>query len=152
MDALYLALGDLSREQLETGLRKFYRTRKEIYPNTNLGAVIRELALVDNLQYPTSAEAWEMVRREMARVGGSYGTPAVPIAPVQKAIETISWREICLSENPEAVRAHFFKVYDALVKRSQDLALENDVVNELAKRLDAGRAGKGGKALEEKPG
>lgn len=152
IEALWISLGDLTAEQLKRGLLKLCRTREEIYPNTNIGAVIRKLALVDNLQYPTSAEAWEMVRREMARVGGSYGTPAVPIAPVQKAIETISWREICLSENPEAVRAHFFKVYDALVKRSQDLALENDVVNELAKRLDAGRIGRGGKALEEKPG
>lgn len=71
----------------------------------------------------------------MCKVGGSYGKPNIQIAPVQKALETIGWNQICTSENPEAVRAHFFKVYDSLIKRCQDLALENDIVGDLAKKL-----------------
>ncbi len=139
IEALWISLGDLTPEQIKRGLLKLCRTREEIYPNTNLGAVIRKLALVENLQFPTAAEAWEMVRREINRVCGMYGTPEIKIAPVQKAVDTIGWREICGSDNPEAVRAHFFKVYEQLVKRHHDMALENDFVTLMAGRMDMNR-------------
>lgn len=134
--AWYEGLRDLSEEEFRRGVTKFFKTHKEIYPNTNILAYIREYALVDELEFPTEAEAWDMVHKEMSRVGGSYGRPEINCEPVQKAVEIITWREICLSDNPEAVRAHFFKVYNSLLKRHRESLLYRDERDEREEPMD----------------
>ena len=36
---------------------------------------------------------------------------------IQKAVDIMGWKELCLSENQVADRAHFMKIYDKLVER-----------------------------------
>ena len=37
--------------------------------------------------------------------------------PTREAVERMGFRELCLGDNPVANRAHFFKIYDAIVQR-----------------------------------
>ncbi len=69
----------------------------------------------------TAPEAWEQVRREIARVG-SYGEPTGLAPLVRRAVDTLGWREICLSENPEAVRRQFLEVYETYRRRALEAA------------------------------
>ena len=36
---------------------------------------------------------------------------------VREAVKRLGFREICLDENQDAVRAHFFKIYSTLIER-----------------------------------
>lgn len=132
--AWYEGLKDLSENEFRRGVKKFFRTHEEIYPTTNIIAHIRKYALIDELKFPTEGEAWNMVLKEMSRVGGSYGKPEIQCEPVQRAVETVSWREICLSDNPAAVRAHFFKVYNAFLKRHRENLLYRDEVEDYSQQ------------------
>lgn len=112
----YLLLQDLSEEQFARGLLKFLKTHKEVFPNTNLVAYIREYGLLG--EFLTAGEAWGVVLDEIRRVSGNYGTPAVKNELVQKAIECTGWRSIC-DEEAKFVRAQFFKTYDSLVEKKK---------------------------------
>ena len=37
--------------------------------------------------------------------------------PTKEAVERMGFRELCLGDNPVANRAHFFKIYDAILQR-----------------------------------
>ena len=63
------------------------------------------------------AEAWGVVLRAV-RAYGVYATPSLP-GLIGQAVDIVGWREICTSENPDAVRAHFFRVYEQLQRRAR---------------------------------
>lgn len=77
---------------------------------------IAELALPPDARM-TPAEAWAMVL-DAVRMTGVYGTPSLP-GLVAEAVGVVGWREICTSENPDAVRAHFLRVYEQLQRRAR---------------------------------
>jgi hypothetical protein len=78
-------------------------------------AYIREYGLLE--EHPTAGEAWTIVLDEIRRVGGNYGAPAIKNELIQKAVDAVGWKEICLSERPDIIRAHFTKAYEALVEK-----------------------------------
>ncbi len=64
----------------------------------------------------TSTEAWEEVTRAVRR-HGSYGEAEAlaqmsPIA--RRVVKSMGYRELCLSENQMADRAHFLKLFEVL--------------------------------------
>lgn len=128
-------LSDLSPAQFTAAIKRFCLTHKEIYPNTNLIAYLREYALADKLSFVSSGEAWELVLDEIRKRCGAYGEPKIGNPLVQRAVECVGWKDICLSEKPDVVRAHFVKIYENLVEREklsrtsgqmdQQLLLEN---------------------------
>ena len=61
-----MLLGDLTESQFSTAVRKIVLTHKEIYPGTNIVAVIREYALCD-LNESNWVEAWAEVEKEKNR-------------------------------------------------------------------------------------
>ncbi len=86
---------------------------------------------------PTAAEAWEEVVR-LIRKFGVYQAPAYSCNLVMRATEAIGWRTLCLSENPEADRAHFLRMYGEM--RDRHLADESNqkvvkIAGDLARRL-----------------
>jgi ribosomal protein L29 len=113
-------LGDVTPEEAGTALELLAATRP--FPPTI--AEVRQA--VARLRAPEAAqilpaEAWAQVRREIARVG-VYGEPTELSPLVRRAVETLGWREICLSENPEAVRRQFLEVYEAYRRRVLEAA------------------------------
>ncbi len=81
-------------------------------------AELRRLATNSNL--PSAAEAWGEVLRAVREVG-SYGTPSFSHPLISAAVHCLGWVEICRSENPEAVRAHFFQIYEQLLSEAKKL-------------------------------
>ncbi|PTQ51056.1 MAG: hypothetical protein HSCHL_1547 [Hydrogenibacillus schlegelii] len=84
-----------------------------------LRAAVYELAFGD---LPSAAEAWAAVIRAVRKHGFGGAHEARESLPpiVWKAVSAIGWRDICLTDEPEIVRAQFMRVYEALVRRERD--------------------------------
>ena len=108
-------LSDLTEEQLKTGVKTFVLKHKEIYPNTNVVAYIREYGLGLATQM-TPAEAWGLVLKAIGSVG-VYGVPKFENDAVKRSVDCVGWRDICMSPNIGVERAHFMRAYEALVAR-----------------------------------
>jgi hypothetical protein len=67
-------------------------------------------------EIPSTEEAWLEVMDNIRSVG-SYGSPTFSNPLIGKAVNAIGWRELCLSDNPIADRAHFFKIYESYRNR-----------------------------------
>ena len=70
---------------------------------------------------PCAAEAWGQVRAAIGSVG-FYGKPTFGDDLVARAVEYIGWRALCTSENAEADRAHFMRIYEQIVTREVEAA------------------------------
>jgi len=110
-------LQDLSDLEFKKAVDEIIATQKDLYPGTNIIALIRERAKT-KLRL-TSAEAWGIVKNQISQIG-SYGQPKFEDPIIAKAVGILGWRELCMSENQEIDRAHFFKVYDSLVEREKN--------------------------------
>lgn len=117
-------LSDLNQDQFLKGVRAFCLKHKEIYPNTNIVAYIREYGLIDQNR-KNSAEAWGEVLEQVGRTG-SYGVPEFSTELIKKAVQCVGWRDICLSENIGVERAHFLRAYDRLIERENFNALTGE--------------------------
>ena len=100
---------------------------------------LRALAFADQLG-PDIDQAWGEIMREVSRVG-AYRSPSFSHPAVTAAVESLTWREICLDDNNVALRAHFGKVYAAA--RARIIADERTefikaIVAELPRRAIAG--------------
>jgi len=126
-------LQDLSDGEFLKAVGAVVSEHKELYPGTNIIALIRDKAKVS--QFPTAGEAWAEVRAEISRVG-SWGCPVFRNKITQRAAMAVGWRDMCLSENPSVGRAHFMKIYDSLCKREQEnqLKLPQSVVQKMLEK------------------
>lgn len=64
-------------------------------------------------------EAWGEVVRKIRSVG-IYQTPTWSHPALAKAVQAMGWTELCMSDNPEADRAHFLRFYEATAARERD--------------------------------
>jgi hypothetical protein len=100
--------------------------------------------MLDASHIPSAFEAWEEVMKQIRTIG-SYGFPEFTHPLIERAVKIMGWRELCLSEQIEFERAHFFKVYDSLFKRQQDdirtLPEVRSAAEEFSKRLNPGAEG-----------
>lgn len=114
-------LSDLTPDQFERGVKTLILRHKEIYPNTNLIAVIREYAVTDPaLNSPE--EAWGEVVREKSKAF-IYSDRKITDPIAEETVKVMGWRNLCLSENEEADRAHFFKIYKSIADRQKHSAI-----------------------------
>lgn len=68
-----------------------------------------------------AAEAWREVLQAVYDVGIYKGPPTFSRPAIEKAVDTIGWREICMSEvGDPAIRAHFMQVYESYRQRQLD--------------------------------
>jgi hypothetical protein len=65
---------------------------------------------------PSAADAWGLVLKQIMRVG-HVGTPTFDDPVIERVVKGMGWRDLCLSENQMADRAHFIKLYAELVER-----------------------------------
>lgn len=73
---------------------------------------------------PTAAEAWEEVSRLVQTIG-PYRAPEYSCETVQRAAKTIGWYQLCTSDNPEADRAHFMRIYESMRSKHRENAEMN---------------------------
>ena len=107
-------LSDLSDREFLQAIGHIISVEKNIYPGTNVIALIREKAKVQNSL--SAAEAWGIVQHEITRTG-SYGKPDLKEPIVEQAVDIIGWQNLCRSEAIGVERAHFLRIYETLLKR-----------------------------------
>lgn len=118
LTAMYHFLKDIPRERLIVGLRKFCMRHREIYPQTNIIAYIREYSLIDDDEI-TAMEAWEMV---LGYIRNGRAMPEI----VERAANAVGMREIRMSETPGVERAHFIRAYEAMAARERNKRISGD--------------------------
>ena len=131
----YSMLSDLTDEQFKKAIELIVKTSK--YAPTI--ADIREKA-VSKAEY-TPEEAWAIVYRDLKKYG-YYNEPVYEDWKLEAAKNAIGWHTLCdmQPEEKNAVRAHFMRIYQSLVKREQEARQTgnkriNDLVANLAKQL-----------------
>ena len=114
-------LADIPYEVAEKALMKVLVSCRH-FPTV---AEIREAAADLTNPVPSPAEAWEEVLANISRYGHYDAERGVKaLSPVtSKAVRAIGYTEICLSENIDATRAHFFRVYEQYAKREKECAV-----------------------------
>lgn len=68
---------------------------------------------------PSSFQAWQEVVTQLRDNGGDFGNPVWSHPLVERAVRTMGWRELRMSENQTADRARFLQCYEQLVSRAE---------------------------------
>ena len=115
-------LSDLPYEVAEKALVKVLSSAK-FFPTV---AEIREAAvLLTRPMMPTHSEAWGLVRQAIWDYSAYREKDALEALPpvVSRVVKDIGWREICLSEEPDIIRAQFRKAYEVHCKREAEMSV-----------------------------
>lgn len=82
-------------------------------------------------------EAWETVQRAIRTIGPAKafynGRPRFHNQLTARAIDSVGWKEILTTDKPGVTRAHFLKVYKALLERDEQ---EQRYLPEVAQLVD----------------
>jgi hypothetical protein len=116
VNAWHLMLADIPAAVAREALVLLAATRSFPPRPADLLDAVAELTLPPDARL-SPAEAWGLVL-ETVRAVGYYREPNLP-GIVGQAVRIIGWREICTSENVEATRAHFLRVYEQLQRRAR---------------------------------
>ena len=75
-------------------------------------------------QLPTSGEAWGEVKEAIRKYGFYRELEAMEnlSPPVKQVVKWMGWREICMSEEPDIVRAQFRKAYESQCSREKEMS------------------------------
>ena len=115
-------LSDVTLEIAKPALYRLISTCK--FPPTI--AEMRES--ISALKYdtiPNAGDAWGEVNSAI-RLFGYYREQealASMCEPVRLVVQRMGWRELCLSENDMADRAHFLRMYEAMERQTQEQRL-----------------------------
>lgn len=102
-------------------------------------ADLRERAFTSE-RGPDIDQAWAEVKRKVGSVG-IYREPQWSHPAIAAAIGSLTWRDVCLDDNPVALRAHFGKVYASARERivaDQRTEFIKAIVAELPRRAIRG--------------
>lgn len=91
---------------------------------------------------PDADRAFAEVMRAVGR-WGIYGEPKWSHPAIGQAVDSITWREVCMSEHAPSLRAHFTKAYEAARKRTADpkhAQLVAGIVAEVKQKLVGSKA------------
>lgn len=135
----YEMLGDLDYDVANIAIKKI------IMLNTFPPAIaeVRKAAIeISSPMGLTAAEAWGEVIRAIRDYGYYREKEAMAsMSPITaQVVRYLGWREICLSEEPEILRAHFLKMYDQVAAREQKKQLLSPTmqteIKKIAKKYD----------------
>lgn len=117
VEVYYQTLKDLPGDELKAAaLTAIAEAGRKFAPSVGelRGAVGEIRKAVHNL--PSSYQAWEEVLKQMVRVG-SYRSPEFSHPLIHRVVDTLGWKNLCLSENAVADRARFIQAYEQLLMR-----------------------------------
>jgi hypothetical protein len=130
-------LKELDDDRFIKSVFDLIKTTEQIYPGTNLIAMITSNAVADKKLL--ADEEWAKVLHQVMRVG-SYGHPDFDNYITLQAVSSIGWKELCLSDESQLpmYRAHFCKAFNAFQKREEYNASTKNMpqlVNDVLKQL-----------------
>lgn len=132
------SLSDVEYAVAEKALLKVLSTSK-FFPTV---ADLREaIAQLTQPRIIDAIEAWGMVVDAIRKYGYYNEAKAMAMLPddVREMVKRFTWRELCLSENPDTLRAQFRMAWETQSKRKKELvALPNEIrqiLGEASQRL-----------------
>jgi hypothetical protein len=124
-------LSDLEPDQLVGAVLSICRDRQEIYPNTNIVALIRDYANKFNGPGLSAEEGW-------GQVIGQYNGSKPNVSEITKqAVELMGgWHYIGMTQEKDlgVMRAHFYRAFEALQRREK-VQVENTQIDNLLSHL-----------------
>lgn len=142
LEMYYRILGDLPGELLDAAALEVGRTNT-FFPSA---AELRKaaMALLERSEgVPSKEDAWAEISRSFSSHGYYRGSPEWSHGLIRAAIDAMGgYTALCTSDNPVADRAHFFKIYEALLGRARDDMAMLPAVREVIARLSAGNGHK----------
>ena len=119
VDTWTVMLSDTTLEIATIALQRLIATSK--FPPT-IAEMRESISSVVNPSMANSGEAWGEVNKAIRKYG--YYRQLEGMAslsePTRLAVERMGWRELCMSENHMADRAHFLRIYESLEKRTKE--------------------------------
>ena len=110
-------LDDLTDEQFKEGILRICRDTKELYPNSNIVALIRD-QIIDNVE-ERAFLLWNTVVKTM-RTHGVYRSVKFDDPVIHSVIELMGgWIEFCHMQTDKWMRKEFINVYKILSKRDK---------------------------------
>ena len=115
----YQMLKDLDYLPTQAAIQKYMATNK--FPPT-IAEIRASVNQVQTGETPDWGSGWYEVNRAIRRYGYCREAEALNMLPplARAAAERIGWKDICMSENPEAIRAQFRQVYESMSKRETE--------------------------------
>lgn len=137
VNAWQFMLSDIEFELAKAAVIKVCR-ESDFFPS--VAQIVKAAKELDpkHEKLPTAAEAWEEVNRQIAICGG-YKIPTFSHEVVKRAATAIGFSQMCRSENPEADRAHFMRIYESMRSKYHEYA-ENERVLKLSGMYDVYKA------------
>lgn len=105
-------LEDLSFAQAKAAVQRLLCSAKW-FPT--IAEIRAEAAREETGSLPSPEEAWGIVMRAVGKFG-AYRNPVFP-EPIQSAVQAVTWRDVCLTENVPSTRARFVAAYQAAQDR-----------------------------------
>lgn len=126
----YAFIHDIPGSLLKAAVARFISTASHNFPPT-ISEIRQQAAEIarQSRNIPTPEEAWGLVREQMVEVG-SYKTPHFDYSILAKVVRRFGWRNLCLSENEVADRAHFMRAYESALKEDQITLRQAPLVTE----------------------
>ena len=133
MELWFAQLQDIPYKVAEIGLNKWVSLNKWS-PSI---ADIREMSVsVSHIDLPDWGDAWEEVCRAIRHFGSYEATKALEsLSPLaRKTAQRMGFRDLCMSENPQADRANFRMIYEQLAERERkDMQLSGSLLEQIGK-------------------
>ena len=120
LSVAYELMSHLSQQEFEYAIRVILSDRQEIYPGTNIVAVILDaVKKINQGERPSAEEAWGIVLEEVSSKG-AHGVPKFDSEVITAAVKAMGWTDLCYSEvGDNTIRAHFYRTYEACQKREE---------------------------------
>ena len=131
-------MSDLDYELANIAIKK--HIAEEVYQPT-IASIRKSVASIKSPQNQITADdAWGEIKRAIKRFGYYQEENAFDsMSPITRKIaKNMNWKEICLSENQMADRAHFMKMFEVRKDREQKQAmlpdgLQKQIIQEIEK-------------------
>lgn len=109
-------LGDLDADAARAAVRELLLV-SDRWPAP--ATIRRRVAERAGLLAPPPGAAWGEVLAA-ARTIGWVSRPAFSHPAIERTVDALGWRNICLSEMPDTIRAHFLRAYEPEARAADD--------------------------------
>jgi hypothetical protein len=113
------ALAPLPVEVAREATIRIIRSDREFPPPVGViwTEAVKLIQAAEGRPHIAAEDAWSEVRDKMRQLG-IYKYPTWSHPTIEEAVEAIGWRDLCLTENIVATRAHFFRIFEAKQRRA----------------------------------
>ena len=122
LEFMFQMLKDLEPQKFINAVFLICNEQKELYPNTNIIALIREQAFPQ--AELLAGEAFGIMMSKVMQKSPDFGDPLI-----QKTVSAMGWKEIGASDVSQTatLRAQFIKIYNSFAERKKTEEINKNI-------------------------